>query len=92
LEYNGPVDQYQGTIGSPESEVGMLLDEDHSRPSCARRMLHPVSDALTVPWRKPHGHLVDEKGLGALDQGPGQGQHLLLPTGEEAGPHGQPGG
>jgi hypothetical protein len=51
---------------------------------CCGAAPHDIEERLDDPWRQSHAHLVDQEDLRLRDEGAGDGEHLLLATGEGA--------
>ncbi len=51
----------------------------------AGQAVHHLVELAHDEWGQPHGQLVEQQHGGIGDQGPGDGQHLLLPSGEGPG-------
>ena len=72
-------------VGYFQREAHVLLHQDDGRAGIVGDPADDRHQRFHHDGCKPHAHLVDQKDPRALDQRPGQGQHLLFTAGQHPG-------
>jgi hypothetical protein len=73
-------------VGDLQRQVHVLLDEQHGGARRIGRGADHGQQPLDDDRRQAEAELVEQQQLGAAQESTGDGQHLLLASGQQAGP------
>ena len=90
VEHDPAVLHHVRVVGEAEGDGRVLLGEEHGHALLVVQAAHDLEDLLHEHGGEAHGRLVQEHELGVGHEGPPDGHHLLLASGDVARPDSAP--